>query len=238
MGRKCRTPLFRNRLERNNLGEKSYAYKRRRDLTFEVNDFVYPKVSPMRGIRRFNIKGKLAPGYIGPFKVLEKKGVVAYKLELPPGLTGVHDVFHVSHSKKCLRVPEEEAPPEGLDVREDLTYTEHPVKILDTQKELPGTRGSKCASAGHPPTFSHATEELQADDWLHAVERQLDIAQCNDRERVLYGSGQLRGAALDWWESYRPQDRDAFTWAQFRENFRNHHVLAGLMKMKKEFLSL
>ncbi|WVZ80948.1 LOW QUALITY PROTEIN: hypothetical protein U9M48_028381 [Paspalum notatum var. saurae] len=118
---------------------KSYAYKRRRDLTFEVNDFVYPKVSPMRGIHRFNIKGKLAPVYIGPFKVLEKKGVVAYKLELPPGLTGVHD--------KCLRVPEEEAPPEGLDVREDLTYTEHPKKILDTQKELPGTRGSKCASA-------------------------------------------------------------------------------------------
>ncbi|WVZ76472.1 hypothetical protein U9M48_024448 [Paspalum notatum var. saurae] len=92
---------------------------------------------------------------------------------------------------------------------------------------------------GHPPTFSHATEPLQADDWLRAVERQLDIAQCNDRERVLYGSGQLRGAALDWWESYRPQDRDAFTWAQFRENFRNHHVPAGLMKMKKkEFLSL
>ncbi|WVZ63667.1 hypothetical protein U9M48_013281 [Paspalum notatum var. saurae] len=92
---------------------------------------------------------------------------------------------------------------------------------------------------GHPPTFSHATKPLQADDWLRAVERQLDIAQCNDRERVLYGSGQLRGAALDWWESYRPQDRDAFTWAQFRENFRNHHVPAGLMKMKKkEFLSL
>ncbi|WVZ90164.1 LOW QUALITY PROTEIN: hypothetical protein U9M48_036491 [Paspalum notatum var. saurae] len=89
---------------------------------------------------------------------------------------------------------------------------------------------------GHPPTFSHATEPLQADDWLRAVERQLEIAQCNDRERVLYGSA--KSAALDWWESYRPQDRDAFTWAQFRENFRNHHVPAGLMKMKKEFLSL
>ncbi|WVZ75551.1 hypothetical protein U9M48_023591, partial [Paspalum notatum var. saurae] len=92
---------------------------------------------------------------------------------------------------------------------------------------------------GHPPTFSHATEPLQADDWLRVVECQLDIAQCNDRERVLCGSRQLRGAALDWWESYRPQDRDAFTWAQFRENFRNYHVPAGLMKMKKkEFLSL
>ncbi|WVZ76531.1 hypothetical protein U9M48_024500 [Paspalum notatum var. saurae] len=107
---------------------KSYAYKRRRDLTFEVNDFVYPKVSPMRGIRRFNIKGKLAPVYIGPFKVLEKKGVVAYKLELPPSLTGVHDVFHVSRLKKCLRVPEEETPPEGLDSIQ--------VKILDTAERV------------------------------------------------------------------------------------------------------
>ncbi|WVZ80223.1 hypothetical protein U9M48_027716 [Paspalum notatum var. saurae] len=125
---------------------KSYAYKRRRDLTFEVNDFVYLKVSPMRGIRRFNIKGKLAPGYIGPFKVLEKKGVVAYKLELPPGLTGVHD--------KCLRVPEEEAPPEGLDVREDLTYTEHPVKILDTAKRVTRNKRIKMCECGGSITRS------------------------------------------------------------------------------------
>ena len=71
-----------------------------------------------------------------------------------------------------------------------------------------------------------ATEPLQADDWLRAVERQLDIAQCDDRERVLYGAGQLRGAALEWWESYNPQDREAVTWEQFRERFRNHHVPA------------
>ena len=56
---------------------------------------------------------------------------------------------------------------------------------------------------GHPPTFSHTSDPLQADDWLRAVERQLDIAQCDDRERVLYAAGQLRGAALDWWESHR-----------------------------------
>ncbi|WVZ48696.1 hypothetical protein U9M48_000115 [Paspalum notatum var. saurae] len=92
---------------------------------------------------------------------------------------------------------------------------------------------------GHPPTFSHSADSLQADDWLHAVERQLDIAQCNDQERVLYIAGQLRGAALDWWESYSQQDRERFTWAQFRERFRSHHVPAGIMKMKKkEFLSL
>jgi hypothetical protein len=77
---------------------------------------VYLKVSPMRGIHRFNVRGKLAPRYISPFKVLERKGEVAYRLELPPSLSGVHDVFHVSQLKKCLRGPEEQAPLEGLDV--------------------------------------------------------------------------------------------------------------------------
>ncbi|WVZ93529.1 hypothetical protein U9M48_039500 [Paspalum notatum var. saurae] len=99
-----------------------------------VDDHVYLKVPPMRGIRRFNMKGKLAPRYIGPFKIVEKKGEVAYRLELPPSLSGVHDVFHMSQLKKCLRVSEEQAPLEGLDVQGDLTYTEHPVKILDTSE--------------------------------------------------------------------------------------------------------
>jgi hypothetical protein len=76
--------------------QKSYEDVRRRDLAFEVNDYVYLKVSPMREICRFNIKGKLAPRNIGSFKVLEKKGEVAYHLELPASHSGVHDVFHVS----------------------------------------------------------------------------------------------------------------------------------------------
>ena len=82
--------------------QKSYADGSRRDLIFKVNDYVYLKVSPMRGIRRFNIKGKLAPRYIGPFRVLERKDEVAYRLELPIDLSGVHDVFHISQLKKCL----------------------------------------------------------------------------------------------------------------------------------------
>ncbi|WVZ89032.1 hypothetical protein U9M48_035491 [Paspalum notatum var. saurae] len=121
--------------------QRSYADIRRRDLSFKVDDHVYLKVSPMRGIRRFNMKGKLAPRYIEPFKIRKKKGEIAYRLELPPSLSGVHDMFHVSQLKKCLRVPEEQAPLEGLDEQEDLTYTEHPVKILDTSER--STRNKK-----------------------------------------------------------------------------------------------
>jgi hypothetical protein len=82
--------------------QKSYANKRRRNLSFKVDDFVYLKVSPMRGTRRFKVKGKLAPRYVGPFKIVDRRGEVAYQLELPPQLSDVHDVFHVSQLKKCL----------------------------------------------------------------------------------------------------------------------------------------
>ena len=97
----------------------------------------------MRGIRRFNVKGKLAPRYVGPFKVLERKGEVAYHLELPLSLSGVHVVFHISQLKKCLRVPEEQAPLDGLDVQEDLTYIEHPVKILETSESVTRNKRTK-----------------------------------------------------------------------------------------------
>jgi hypothetical protein len=82
--------------------QKSYADKRRRDLSFEFGDFVYLKVSPMRGTRRFKVKGKLAPRYVGPIQIIDCKGKVAYQLELPPQLSDVHDVLHVSQLKKCL----------------------------------------------------------------------------------------------------------------------------------------
>jgi hypothetical protein len=156
-GRKCRTPLYWDqtgerqffgpkviqeleeqvRLIRENLRiaqtrQKSYADNRRRQLDFEEGDYVYLKVSPLRGMKRFKVKGKLSPRYIGPFLIFRWVGEMAYQLELPDSLLDVHNVFHVSQLKKCLHVPEEQLPMEELSVQGDLTYTEYPIKILDT----------------------------------------------------------------------------------------------------------
>ena len=96
--------------------QKSYADVRCRELVFHASAYVYLKVSLMRGPKRFKVKGKLAPRYVGPFKILERKGEVAYQLELPASLSNVHNIFHVSQFKKCLRVPEEQLPLEKLDL--------------------------------------------------------------------------------------------------------------------------
>jgi hypothetical protein len=76
--------------------QETYANKRHRPLEFEVGDHVYLRVSPMNGVKRFGVKGKLARRYIRPFSILEKCGTVTYKLDLPSSLAGVHDIFHMS----------------------------------------------------------------------------------------------------------------------------------------------
>jgi hypothetical protein len=83
-------------------------------------------------MRRFKVRGRLSPRYIGLFRVFRRVGEMAYQLELPDNLSNVHNVFHVSQLKKCLRVPEEQLPMEDISVQGDLTYTEYPIKILDT----------------------------------------------------------------------------------------------------------
>jgi hypothetical protein len=97
---------------------------------------VYLKVSPMKGVKRFGVKGKLAPRYIGPFPILEKYGTVAYKLNMPPSLTGVHNIFHVSQLKKCLKAPVYVILPEVAPLGADLSYREHPTKILDQKDRV------------------------------------------------------------------------------------------------------
>jgi hypothetical protein len=94
---------------------------------------VYLHVSPTRGVKRFGIKGKLAPHYIGPFLVLARLGNVAYCLELPSALAGMYNVFHVSQLKKCLKPPVDVIVDDVSPLDVDLSYPEHPVKILDQQ---------------------------------------------------------------------------------------------------------
>jgi hypothetical protein len=119
-------------------------------LSFKVEDFIYLKVSPMKGLRRFKIRGNLAPRFIGPFKILEQKGEVAYQLELPPQLSVVHDVFHVPQLKKCLRVPEKQAPLEDLVISKDLTYQESCQAIRDIRKSYPEQEDSDLQSSMEP----------------------------------------------------------------------------------------
>jgi hypothetical protein len=83
-----------------------------------------------------------------------------------------------------------------------------------------------------PPTFCHAVEPTDADDWLKSIKKKLQVVQSNNRERVLLASHQLFGTAADWWDAY--VEADCINWPEFRAAFRAHHVLQGVIKLKKK----
>jgi hypothetical protein len=112
---------------------KSYTDKRRRPLEFEVGDHVYLRVSPIKGVRRFGIKGKLAPHYIGSYPILDKYGPMSYQVQLPAKLSGIHNVFHVSQLKRCLKPPTDVVIEDTIPLEPDLMYKAYPIKILDQQ---------------------------------------------------------------------------------------------------------
>ncbi|GJS03571.1 retrotransposon protein, putative, ty3-gypsy subclass [Tanacetum coccineum] len=155
-GRKCRSPIMwaevgegqligpelvqettekishiKDRLKAARDRQKSYADKRRKPLEFSVGDYVLLKVSPWKGVVRFGKKGKLAPRFVGPFEIIEKVGPVAYRLDLPEELNGVHDTFHVSNLKKCLADPTLQVPLDEIRVDAKLNFMEEPVEILE-----------------------------------------------------------------------------------------------------------
>jgi hypothetical protein len=126
----------------------------------------------MKGVKRFGVKGKLSPRYIRPFPILEKFGNVTYKLELPQLLAGVHDTFHVSQLKKCLKAPVDIVIPEVAPLESDLTYPKHPIKILDQKSRV--TR-HKMIQFYKIQWSNHTTEEAtwESEDFLHS--RHLDF---------------------------------------------------------------
>ncbi|GKB08934.1 putative reverse transcriptase domain-containing protein [Tanacetum coccineum] len=113
--------------------QKSYADLKRKPMEFQVGDKVMLKVSPWKGVVRFGKRGKLNPRYVGPFKVLEKVGSVAYKLELPQKLSRVHNTFHVSNLNKCYSDEPLAVPLEGLHIDDKLQFMEEPVEIMERE---------------------------------------------------------------------------------------------------------
>ena len=128
--------LIRDRLKTAQSCQKSYSDQKRQELSFKVGDFVYLRVTPLKGMQRFHVRGKLAPRYIGPFKILARRG--SSRLELPEELKDFHDVFHISLLRKCLQILDRpeifwEVDHHTLDLNQDLTYREVPLRILEEQ---------------------------------------------------------------------------------------------------------
>ena len=109
---------------------------RRRPLEFEVGDHVFLKVMPKWGVVRFGKRGKLSPRFIGPFKILERVGTVAYRLALPPSMLGVHEVFHVSMLRKYTPDPSHVVDWRQIEVDTDGTFEEEPVCIVDSRDQV------------------------------------------------------------------------------------------------------
>ncbi|XP_070019872.1 uncharacterized protein [Nicotiana sylvestris] len=125
--------IIKERFKTTQSHQKSYSDVRRRDLEIKEDDWVFLNVSPMKGIMRFGKKGKLSLRYVGLYKIIQRIGQVAYKLELSPEMSMVHPVFHVSMLKKVFGDPSTIVPIEIIEVNEELSYKEIPVSILDRQ---------------------------------------------------------------------------------------------------------
>jgi hypothetical protein len=154
-GRKCRSPIccyeagaskefhpdyvkekhhvidiIRDRLKTAQSRQESYADSKRRTWEPQVGEMVYLRVTPMKGVHCFGVKGKLSPRYTGPFEILSQSRGVAFELELPKKLSQVHNVFHASQLRKCMKTSEETIPSEEIELQADLTYVEELLKIV------------------------------------------------------------------------------------------------------------
>ncbi|KAA0055519.1 ty3-gypsy retrotransposon protein [Cucumis melo var. makuwa] len=127
-GKCCRSPVCWGKTAQSR--QKSYADVRRKDLKFDVGDKMFLKVAPMKGVLRFERRGKLSPRFVGPFEILKRIGPVAYRLALPPSLSAVHDLFHVSMLRMYVPDPSHVMHYEPLEIDENLSYTEQPVEVL------------------------------------------------------------------------------------------------------------
>ncbi|KAJ8759615.1 hypothetical protein K2173_008815 [Erythroxylum novogranatense] len=115
---------------------KSYEDAHRKEMEYEVGDKVFLKTSPWKEILRFGKKGKLSSRYVGPYEILERIGPLAYRLALPPELSQIHDVFHVSMLRRYRSDPSHVIQADEVQLSDDLSYEELPVQILDTKEKV------------------------------------------------------------------------------------------------------
>ena len=221
-GRRCRSPLcwaevgdsqiigpdliletsekivqIRNRMAAARDRQKSYADKRRKPLEFKVGDRVLLKVSPWKGVVRFGKRNKLNPRYVGPFRILRRIGPVAYRLELPEQLQGIHNVFHVSQLKKCLSDETLIVPLEELEIDEQLHFIEEPVEIMDRgtkklrQSKIPIVRVRWNARRG--PEFTWEREDQMKQKYPHLFEQPVVAAGMlsNFRDENSFNKGMM-----------------------------------------------
>ena len=128
--------MIRQRIQTAQSRQKSYADVRRQELEFEEGDHVFLKVSPSKGIIRFGKRGKLKLRYIVPFEVLQRIGLVAYRITLPPEFLHVHGVFHISMLRKYVHDPTRMINHYPLDVSKDLSYVKTPIMIVDRRDQV------------------------------------------------------------------------------------------------------
>jgi hypothetical protein len=154
--------------------QETYANMRRRPLEFKVGNHVYLRVSPMKGVKRFGVKGKLARRYIRPFPILGKWGTVAYKFDLPPSLAGVHNIFHVSQLKKCLKAHVDIMLPEVTPLEADLSYPEHSIKVLDQKDRVTRHKTIKFFKI---QWSNHSEEEAtwESENFLHSCHTDFEL---------------------------------------------------------------
>ncbi|KAH0715068.1 hypothetical protein KY284_007973 [Solanum tuberosum] len=159
--------LIQERLKRAQSRQKSYTDVRRRALEFKIDDWVYLKVSPMKGVMRFGKKGKFSPRYIGPYRIAKRISSVAYELELTLELAVVHPVFHVSMLKKCIGNPSLIIPTKNIGIKDSLSYEEIHVQILDRQ--VPTWGVEEDMKKRYPHLFESGENEDQDQDELGVV---------------------------------------------------------------------
>jgi hypothetical protein len=131
----------------------------------------------MKGVNRFGVKGKLAPRYIGTFLILERYGLVAYKLQLPKLLSMIHNMFHVSQLKKCLRIPNRTIDVVDVALEPDFTYSERPIRVLDQKDRITRKRTLKF----YKVQWNHHTEDEATWETQDFLEKKLPrfLASCN-----------------------------------------------------------